>query len=606
MRRLLKGLSIAALVLCCVGEPAIFFAAEPPIPSQKMPVGLKNPPLPVKKPDVAAKVSKPDSLQIISPNSSESSSQSLTISSKNLISIDYKDANLSDVLKAISYSYNLNIVVAKNISGKVSAKLKDLTIEDALNAILSVNNYAFMRQGNIVYVMPASEMKLSVESIPLSFLSPKEAKGFLGSATSGGRGDIQANESTNSLIVKGTAAELENIKQIIKTVDVPPIQVLIEAKIVDISQQDIEKIGSQVNFQYNPTSGNLAFLGGESGSLQSGSLTTSATASTNSGASNTLGSSDGGLFGYVGKFNNFNGINPSIQLEALVTQHKANVLAAPSIATLNGKEASITIGQKVAYIGTTSTTGSTATNSTAFADIGTKLRVTPTVSLDGWITMKVHPEVSSLLGVTSAGPNISTREADAEVRVKDNQTIIIGGLINRSDLVDNNGVPFLKDIPFLGNLFKRHGDQLDKGTLTVFITPHIIPMPRVSPVIQGVPSQNTTTAMAGDDLNLVSGLLEYADSLEHDKSKDYAKNLYLSREQIKSYRMILDQFPQSGRGDYCLYRIALIYAKEFARCDEAKEALNEMKKSYPQSSYVNITDSLVNACIAVGDQGMRK
>jgi type IV pilus assembly protein PilQ len=540
-----------------------------------------------------------ESFEIISPSNQHidsKSAQKISLSSTNLISLDYMNANLSDVLKAISYSYDLNIVVTKDMSGTVSAKLNDLTLEDALNAILSINNYAFMRKGNIVYVMPKSEVELVIESVPLNFLTPSEAKDFLGRATS--RGDIQANTATNSLIVKASPSEIENIKQIIKTVDVPPIQVLIEAKIVDISNSYIQKIGTTINLKYDPASGHLSQLEMFTGNppATTTTTTTGTTTSTSTRASAVSSDNgDGAIYNIGGRFNEF---NPSLTIDALVNENKARVLASPSITTINGKEASITIGQKVAYIsGSTSNAGGT-TSSTQFADIGTKLRVTPMVSLDGWITLKVHPEVSTLLGITTAGPNIATREADAIVRVKDNQMIVIGGLINRSDLRDRNGVPFFKDIPALGWLFKRHGDQLDNGNLTVFITPHIIPMPvkATRQVNEAIHEVNTN-----QEVDMLSGLLRYADSLELDKTKDDAKNLYLNEERIKAYRMILEQFPQSSKSDYCLYKIAFIYAKEFGRCDAAKETLMELKSINTQSGYIDITESLVNACMAVSN-----
>lgn len=584
-----RALLVFGFLLCLCWQSSLYAAPRKP----KIALATESP-LPAVPPQ-------PVYSEIISPGSSgagnETPHASLTLSPSKLISFDYTNANLSDVLKAIAYSYNLNIVVTKDITGKVSAKLKDLTLEDALNAILSVNGYGFMRKGNILYIMPKADMQPLIESVPLSFISPKEAETFLTNVIKG-TGQIQANESTNSLIIKGDPTEIQNVKDIIKTVDVPPIQVLIEAKIVDIEDSDIQNIGTTINLKYNPTSGHLSTVSFSSGTSDNGgNNSTSSSTDVGTGAASTS-NGDGGVFTLGGKWKN---ISPDVTIDALVQQHKARVLASPSISTLNGKEASITIGEKVAYRASTATTGSTTTNSTQFADIGTKLQITPMISTDGWITLKVHPEVSSLLQTTDAGPNIATREADAFVRVHDNQTIVIGGLINRSDLRDRNGVPFLKDIPVLGWLFQRHSDQITNGNLTVFITPHIVPMPPKN-LPDAEKKISNIDLSSTHDQDMLSGLLTYADSLEQDKSKDYAKNLYLSEEQIKAYRMILQQFPKSGKSDYCLYRIAFIYAKEFGRCESANEALTEMKDFSPQSPYVNVTESLVNACVAINAQ----
>lgn len=564
------------ILLCAFGINSSYVIAD--VPSVSLPASPAVAATGAVQPssEKSPTVKKSSEMVVISPATKEGkpgdATQSVTMSPDHLISLDYNNANLSDVLKAISYSYNVNIVATKDMSGKVSAKLNNLTLDEALNAILTINKYAFTRKGGIIHVMPKSEMELAIESIPLNFLNPKEATGFLGKVTE--RGSIQANEATNSLIVKADPSEMENIKQILKTIDMPPIQVLIEAKIVDINTNDLKNIGTNIKLVYDPATGHLS-----SASLLTGGATTATAPATNAGLASIK--------------THYQNISPEIQLDALVTQNKARILAAPSIATLNGKAANITIGSKIAYIAETAVTGSTSTTSTAFADVGTKLEVTPTVSLDGWITMKIHPEVSSLLSTTSAGPNISTREADATVRVKNNQTIVIGGLINRSDLQSRDGVPYLRDIPVLGWFFKRHKDELANGSLTVFITPHIIPMPSERE------RQYELKSAKNQDVEMLDGLLRYADGMELDRSADPAKNVYLNEERIKAYRMIIDQFPQSSKMDYCLYKIAFIYAKEFGRCDAARETLMELKSTNSESSYIEVVDALVNACFAV-------
>ena len=297
----------------------------------------------------------------------------------------------------------------------------------------------------------------------------------------------------------------------------------------------------------------------------------------------------GGDQGAAAISNNSKNLFSQFSINALITQHKARVLASPSISTLNGREASITIGERRSYTASSNANAAGVQNTTAFVDAGTKLRVTPIISPDGWITMKVHPEVSTFLGAVGGLPNISTREADATVRIRDNQTIVIGGLISKSDIRDNNGIPYLKDIPLLGKVFEGHNNNDENTEVVVFITPHIIPMPE----------KDSVNSSYVQDIDMLTGILNYADNLEKDKSKDLAKSLYLTSEQIKAYRMVLQQFPKSGKGDYCLYRIAFLYAKEYGKCDSAKEALIEMKDFSPDSPYINVTESLVNACKAV-------
>ena len=569
-----------------------------------------------------------DSFEIISPESGQPqiSSQKVTVSDSQLISLDYTNADLTDILKAISYSFNINIIITKNLSGKITAKLKNFTLDDALNAILGVHNYGFMRKGGIVYVVPKDDLDQTTESLPLSFLTLKEAETLLKGVKSKFSGTIQENEDSNALVVTAIPSDMVMIKEYLKGIDVPPLQVMIDAEIVSISKNDSKNIGSTINVNYNPTKGvGVTLLGGDgaansntnnnttsnngtTGTTGSTTTTTGPTGTNLTNAVQGLGSgSDSGIFGLSGNWRN---VSPSIAVNALITQNKARVIASPSIAALNGHEASILIGEQYPYTVTTSTAGGTSGSvnqtQTQYIDIGTKLKVTPIVSPDGWITLKVSPEVSSFNGVASNGnPIVSTSTADTEVRVRDNETIVIGGLDSRNMNNSNNGTPGLMNIPVLGWLFKHDTSTVIDGTLTVLITPHIVSMPQAGSVDydKTVPNQSF---LKGNDSSLIEMLLQNADSLEEDKTKDSAKNLYISAQQVKTYREILTQFPQSGRTDYCLYKIAFIYGKDFGNCAAAQEALTEMKDFFPQSPYMKVTETFVNACIAVNERGDRK
>jgi type IV pilus assembly protein PilQ len=166
------------------------------------------------------------------------------------ISIDYNEANLVSVLQALAYSFNLNLVLTKDVKGKVSAHLQNITIDEALNAILRVNGYRFVRKGDIIYVVRANDMETMVEPFHLSFLIASEAKQLL-SKTISKQGDIQINAATNSLVVVDVPENIEKIKQVLAQIDVAPIQVLIEAKIVDIESKDFENLGTTINTTFD-------------------------------------------------------------------------------------------------------------------------------------------------------------------------------------------------------------------------------------------------------------------------------------------------------------------------------------------------------------------
>lgn len=518
------------------------------------------------------------------------------------MSLDYTNADLPLVLKSIAYSYDLNLVISENVQGKVSAQLNNISLDEVLQAILNVNGYGFSRRDNVVYILPKEEVDLVTETLPMSYQQAKQAKDLVLKLLSP-RGDIKVNELTNSLVVMDHADNLQKVKDVLAQIDQAPVQVLIEARIVDISTKDIEKIGTQINATYtSPGSSHIS-----STELKVGSSTKDA---------------DGGQVKLIPRFSN---LAADVTVDALIQKHNGRVLAAPSIATLSGQEASITIADRYPYkeqVMTGDGNISTSSSTTQFVEVGTKLRVTPMVSPDGWITMKVHPEVSSVLEIpTDSAPQVSTREADATIRVKDNETIVIGGLISKTSDVQRNGVPGLSSLPVVGWLFKRHTDDVRQSEMMVFITPHIMPSPQkagvvVEPLAKSKVMVDKSQLHAGktaksvsekevvikpkaalkEDAGLMSGLLSYADSLEKDALKKGADNIYIKLELIKTYKIISEQFPQSSKAEFCLYKIASIYVKDFAKCDAARESLGQLKKNFPGSLYIATTQRIVNEC----------
>ena len=276
-------------------------------------------------------------------------------------------------------------------------------------------------------------------------------------------------------------------------------------------------------------------------------------------------------------------MDASFTIDALIQENKAHLLASPSIATLNGKEARIIIGDKVPIIETTTTETST-TETTRFVDVGTTLRVTPQVSPDGWITMKVHPEVSSVTANLAAGPNITTREADAVVRVKDGQTIIIGGLISKQDDRIDGGVPGLRSIPILGRLFSKKSKDLQEKELTVFITPHIIRSSEEETKKEVEDAVRLDVEQVGE-LNLVSKLKEHAQNLENINLVESVGKSILERKEaiLNTHKMIATQFPDSLEADESLFKVGEL-SYELKRYPQALQAFNKLVNEYIFSS----------------------
>ncbi len=509
-----------------------------------------------------------------------------TLAQEELVTLDYKDANLSTVLRALSYSYGLNLVATKDIQGKVTVNLTDVTVDEALEAILSVNGYAFTRKGNLIYITPGPGVegldKLTV-SIHLSYLTASEAQKLLAKVISS-TGDIQVNESTNSLVVTDFLANIEKIKKILQEIDIQPIQVLIEAKIVDIQTKALENFGTTYTLTYNPSGDAQGLF--DRDSFADESLTTTTTMA---GPSSSL---SGGQLKITSIIKD---LTAEMTIDALVQDNKAHLLASPSIATLNGREARIIIGEKFPYKEKTQTTTGT-TETTKFIDVGTTLKVTPMVSPDGWITMNVHPEVSSVSASLDAGPRITTREADATIRVRDKETIIIGGLINKKDDSINGGIPFLRSIPVLGILFSKRSKDLEETELTVFITPHIIKTPTEIAQRKDVVKEEVYLDLEkAQHSNVVDKLWEHAKNLELDDTEESANKSRRLRneERLNTYKFIVNQFPESSNVDYALFMTGKIYYEYFREYEAAAASLENLISQYPQSDYIEQAQSIL-------------
>jgi len=496
-----------------------------------------------------------------------------------LVSLDYKNAELSSVLRSLSYSYNLNLVATKNLKGNVTVSLRDITIEEALDAILRVNGYAFTKKGSIIYITPGlgvENINMTTVSIPIKYLNASEASLLLENTISS-RGEIRINEATNSLVVTDIAESLQNLKNVLEEIDVLPIQVLIEAKIIDISEEDLQNLGVTYTVDVQPKSNpGEQFAGG-------GDL---------AGPSATL---DGGEF-QLTAFTFKDIASATATIDALLEDNKADVLASPSIATLNGQEARIIIGERYPYKESTQTTTGT-TETTKFVDIGTTLRVTPRVSPDGWITMVVHPEVSTLKEQLDDGPRITTREADATIRVKDGQTIVIGGLIKREETNKKGKIPILGYIPIIGALFTNFSSEATSSELVVFITPHIIRSPEEQTSLVSSEEKNDYVDIKtrGEHV-MVTNLWEEASNLERNRgivSKRKDKDSRMSTA-LEIYQELASLYPENEKADDSLYRAGRIAYKYFQDLELAKKLFSQLAERYPKSSFRAKSKSWVN------------
>jgi type IV pilus secretin PilQ/predicted competence protein len=513
-------------------------------------------------------------------NSSSGNSSQLTKESKNsdiedklkqVVNIDYKDADLLNVLRSLSWSYGLNIVTSPDIKGKVTITLNNVSLKDALDAILSANGFVSSLRKGVLYISKGDieMMEKQVEVIFLKYISSSEAQSLLEKVIST-KGDIQVNELANSILITDFPANIAKAKELLKKIDVPPQQVVIEAKIVDVTLNDLEAFGIQWDIDYTPNKGLFQRNTLYSEELK-GTISMAEQSSDLSGGQitlNTLTLKDMAI---------------TATIDALVKNGKATILASPSITVLNGQEARIVIGERYPYKERTQTTTGT-TETTKFVDIGVTLRVTPQINQDNFITMRLHPEVSSLQSSLDAGPRITTREADTTVRVKAGHTLVIAGLIKHTDDRNRERVPFLGRIPILGFFFSRSDKKIEQKELAVFITPHIVPAD-VKEISKAEKSDEPYLKVAR--LNAVERIYEKARSLE--KGYGVVTNEGERRLQriqaLNFYEYIFKEFPQSVRAPESLYRAGIIAYRDMSDAQNAYRIFKKLIRQYPNSPF---------------------
>lgn len=492
------------------------------------------------------------------------------------ISLDYKDADLTNVLRSLAWTYKLNIVTSPEVKGKVTINLKDVTVKEALEAILTINGLVYSERVGIIYIAPGDPETVEMQSevIFLKYISSSESANLLRKLISS-KGDMKINEIANSLVITDFPGNIAKVKELLEKVDVPPQQVLIEAKIVDITSTDLAALGIQWDADYQPGHG-IFGRGTEYSERLKGTINMAEQSDLTGGqiTLNTL---------------TMKGLTVTATIDALVKDGKANLLASPSIAVLNGQEARIIIGERYPYKERTQTTTGT-TETTKFVDIGTTLRVTPQINEDGYITMSIHPEVSSLYASLDAGPRITTREADTKVRIREGETLIIGGLIKQKDNSTVEKVPILGDLPLIGYFFSRREHDIEQKELAVFITPTILRSREEKEMIakKKVAEEEVYVSLTKTaELTMVEKLFKYAQALDKGEGvESVRKNEKFRKSQALSlYEHIALEFPASIRAPESMYRAGMIYYHYIRDENRAKELFSRLISDYPNTIF---------------------
>jgi type IV pilus assembly protein PilQ len=445
----------------------------------------------------------------------------VTINDSGTFSIQINNGtNLIELLRMIGSQAQISIVPGKNVSGTVPAMdLYNVTVQEALGAILQTNDMFWEQKGNFIYVYTKDEWAAlvkathhpetrvfhlyytpaaDVEAIIKDMLSEdgkvattKDAKSGIDSTGGAGVGSDSSSSDTGGnsysgddlLIVTDYAEKLDDIARVIKEIDHRPQQILVEATILDAQLTENNSFGIDftvmggVNFDTLLTNGASVSQVLSGNVLNPSGTGTSPAAVVKNGYNGvTTGNYDtqvppGGL--QVGVVKN----NLGVFLQALESATDATVLANPKVLVLDKQSGKVHVGQELGYNGGSTVTQTSTTSTIAFIDTGTILSFRPYIGNDGYIRMEIHPEDSSGSVDTTANPplpNKSITEITSNVMVKDGNTIVIGGLFRDDITSSKSQIPILGNLPWIGFLFRNKADSTTRHEVIILLTPHII------------------------------------------------------------------------------------------------------------------------------------
>lgn len=426
-----------------------------------------------------------------------------------LVSLELRDVELRDVIRAIGQEHGINIIVDEKITGRVTVSLRNIPLWDAIDSILKGKGYAYIKEDNIVRVVPMSEDEdLITRTIVIKYADPKELEAVVKKILSK-KGEVIADSRSNTLTIKDTQSAIERAEILLKKIDNKTGQVMIEAKIVEVNTNASKELGIQWGGTYSKGDA-VVFGGGTQSSTTSGSTTSTASNATTNVAGASTSTTFSPLTGGTGALGNAFNVNlPAaigagyggalgigvvgknlildLQISALEEQGNAKILSSPKVLVLNNQEATIssgtqiliptttTAGTSVGTTGTSSNTSSTTTTGVTEKEATLRLTVTPRILDGNNISLKITAKREefdfsrSVLGI----PPKTSRETSTGVIVKNGETIVIGGIYTETDSEGESGVPLLSKIPLIGWLFKKETSRKNKTELLIFITPQI-------------------------------------------------------------------------------------------------------------------------------------
>jgi type IV pilus assembly protein PilQ len=436
------------------------------------------------------------------------------------VTFNFQDVPVRTVLQLIAEESNLNIVASDTVQGNVTLRLVNVPWDQALDIVLRAKGLDKRREGGVVWVAPQPELakfeqdkedaRIAIENredlvtdyIQINyhnagaiFKALTEAKGVGNSGGGGGgggggsqnengflssRGRIVADDRTNTLMISDIPKKIAQMRELIAVIDRPVDQVLIEGRIVIATDTFARDLGARFGISGRRIGDRTQVIGGGLGSNQGiiddGNFDNRGLNVNLPAGGFTSAGNPAGALAYTLLGNNF---SLDLELSALQEEGRGEVISNLRLVTTNQREAVIKQGREVGYLTVTGSGTGIATPTVQFKEALLELKVIPTITSDNRVFLSLNVKKDEVLRFIDLGdfgsvPELARREINTAVLVDDGQTVVIGGVYEFSDRSSVAKVPFLGDVPFLGNLFKKKGRSKEKAELLIFITPKVL------------------------------------------------------------------------------------------------------------------------------------
>lgn len=417
------------------------------------------------------------------------------------LSLNFQNVEVRAVLQVIAEFTGLNVITSDTVGGNLTLRLKDVPWDQALDIILQSKGLDMRKTGNVVWIAPRDELAtreklalearaqisdlepLRTESMQVNYQKAAEFQKLLSDPAQkilSKRGSAVVDVRTNTVFVQDTPTRLEEIRKLLKQIDIPVRQVMIESRIVEAADTFSRNLGARLG--YNDTTSQGFRLGNSAGGLIGGGLQNVAAGSGQAAVAGPfndslfvnlpaqgLSGANPGVFSFL-LFNDERTKFLNLELTALQADGKGKIISSPRVITADKIEATIEQGTEIPYQQATSS-GAT---SVSFRKATLSLKVKPQITPDDNVIMNLKVNKDSVGQNTLSGPSIDTKQVITEVLVENGGTVVIGGIYTQDERSTTTKVPVLGDLPYVGFMFKNNQRVDDRRELLIFISPKIL------------------------------------------------------------------------------------------------------------------------------------